>query len=1169
MKNTIFAQKGRHLNLSLTGTHFSGKKYLTSVLVVMSALQLTATASAQKISFKESNAPLEKVVKNLKTKTGYDFFYVNSHLEGTKPVTMNVKDGSIKETLDELVKNQPLTYEIKNKTVVLRRKEKASATITAAKQSKSELVTGIVKDENGQPLPNVVVRVKESNKVVQTDASGKFTIDILPGQTLIIRHMSYETKEISYTGQSHLEVQLSAGNQELSEVVVIGYGAIKSKNVTGAISKVDAKDLNSSVASSFQQTLQGKAAGVQVVQETGQPGAGVKVQIRSNPSFADAGVLYVIDGVPVNDNAGQPNLAGGVGSKYGSGGVDKSPLNFINPNDIESIQFLKDASAAAIYGARAGAGVVLVTTKKGKEGKSSLQYSGNYGIQNVDKMYEVFGTKEYMRQRNLLKEELWYRTNKIGPYYGNVDPFTVKPFVPVYTQQQIDNAVETQSATEAIIRRGYTQQHNISLSGGNSKTRYFASGNYFDQKGVLLASDYKRYNGRLNLDQQVSDKINIGANIIVSNSLANNTVTNGRYENGGIVTAAIYWSPDVPLRDDKGGYPISPYYAVIPNPLSYETVTDLTKTNRVLTSAYGEWKIIEGLKAKANFSYDQSNAKRSNYFPRTFLYGSQSSGAASIAQSESQSKLLEYTLNYDKNISEKHHLNAVAGYSFQKTNWEGFNAGNQNFLSDASSYYDLIAGQSDKPAVGSYKREVTWASYFARAIYTYRDNIILQASLRRDGSSNFAVNKKWGYFPAVSAGWVLSDEEWLKNAKTVSFLKLRAGYGETGNSAFNVPGTTILSSAFPLYTTSLSAYFGTNSVNSGIVLSRDGNPNLTWETAGEFNVGTDFTLFNNRLSGSVDYFNKTIRNLISYVYYPQGFIINGVFGNAGKTRSTGYEISLESKNIRAHDSEGFNWSTRINLSHYKNYWLERSEQALKALKPHEIATGSQAVFKPIYGYVADGFFTGKSGEAPAHMPGMLPGGVIIKDINGFDSNGKLTGQADGKITDADKTFLGNEEPTLNFGIGNTFQYKGFDLNIYLSGLKQKRWSPVQGVRPGDGSMNGFGWNAISTAEQAWSIFNTNGTAPTSLSDGTYGGYQSISTYWLIDATFLRARNITLGYSLPNSWISKQKVFSAIRMSFDVQNAFTITKYPVFDPELKMDNFYPMVKSYVFGINASF
>ncbi|QQT25529.1 TonB-dependent receptor [Sphingobacterium spiritivorum] len=1163
MRNTIFGLKKPDPAFSFKAGRHSGYRYLMNALILISLLQLNTTATAQKISLSESNISVEKVVKTLKAKTGYDFFYVNSHLTDTSPVSIRIRDGSIREVLDELVKNQPLAYEIKGNTVVLRRRALTKNQEVAPKAAKSASVTGYVKDEKREPLPNVVVRVKENNNTVQTDASGKFTINVEPGQTLIFRHISYQAKEIIYSGQSALNVQLSAGNTEISEVTVIGYGTIKSKNVTGAIAKVEARDLNVSVAPSFLQSLQGKAAGVQVLQETGQPGAGVKVQIRSNPSSANAGVLYVLDGIPINDNAGQPNLAGGIGSKYVSGGVDKSPLNFINPNDLESIQFLKDASAASIYGARAGAGVVLLTTKKGRNGKSAIEYSGSYGIQNVDKMYEVYGTKEYMKRRNQVKEELWYMKNGVGPYYGTKDPSAVKdPFKPVYTQQQIDNATEGQTATEAISRKGYTQQHNIFMSGGNDKTHYFASGNYFDQRGVLIATDYKRYNVRINLEHQVSDKINIGANVIMSNSLANNTVTNGRYENGGIVTAAIYWSPDIPLRDDKGGYPISPYYANIPNPLSYATVTDLTKAKRILTNAFGEWKIIDGLKAKASFSYDQSTSKRSNYFPRTFLYGSQSNGSATIAESESQSKLLEYTLNYDKNIGELHHLNAVAGYSFQKTNWEGFNAGNQKFLSDATSYYNLSDGGSDKPTVGSYKGETIWASYFARAIYTYRDNITLQASIRRDGSTVFAKNKKWGYFPAVSAGWVLSDEVWLKDSKTLPFLKLRAGYGETGNSSFGA-------SAFELYRTGVSTYFGNNMVSPGLAKIQDANPNLTWETAGEFNIGTDFALFDNRLSGSVDYFNKTIRNLIVFIPYPKGFIVDGVFGNAGKTRSAGYEISLESKNIRPHDGDGCSWSTRINLSHYKNYWLERTEMALKALQPYQVATGSQALYRPIYGYIADGFFTGKSGEAPAHMPGMLPGGVIIKDINGFDSNGKLTGQPDGKITDADMTLLGNAEPALNFGIGNTFHYKGFDLNIYFSGLKQKRWSPVQGISGGDVSLNSFGWNAMPTKEQQWSVFNTNGTLPTALDDPSYGRYQGSSTYWLIDGTFLRARNITLGYSFPSSWISKQKVFSSLRVSFDVQNAFTITKYPMFDPELNRDNFYPMVRSYVFGLNASF
>ncbi|MGC4235716.1 MAG: TonB-dependent receptor [Niabella sp.] len=1017
---------------------------------------------------------------------------------------------------------------------------------------------GSVKDKQNNPLEGVTVAIKGTSIAATSDADGNFSISVEKGKILEFSYVGMKTTEVTVSNANDIHIILE-GESQMDEVVVIGYGTIKQRDVTGSVAKVSAKDLNVSVASNFLQSLQGKAAGVQVIQSTGQPGAGVSVQIRSNPSFANAGVLYVIDGIPVNDNAGQPGIGGAIGDKYGGGGVDKSPLNFINPNDIESIQFLKDASASAIYGARAGAGVVLITTKKGASARPKIQYSGSYGTQKVDKMLPVYSAREYMEQRNQLALEKWHKDNKIAPYYGTVDASTVTPFAPIYTQDQINKALTGKSATDAITRGGYTEQHNISLTGGNGKTSYFASGNYFDQKGVIIGTDYRRYNARLNLDQAISDKIKVGTNIVISNSVANNTVTGGENENGGIVTAAIYWAPIQPLQLEDGSYPLSPYYPAIPNPLSYATVTDETRANRMLTSAYGEWTIIEGLKAKANFSYDQSSSKRSSYFPRTFLYGFNSNGSASITESDARSKLYEYTLTYNKDLSEKHRLNALAGYSFQQTDWSGFSAGNQNFLSDIIFYYSLQSGQADRPSVSSNRSQQTWASYFARAIYTYNNNITLQASIRRDGSSVFAQNKKWGYFPAVSAGWTLSDEEWLKSISAISFLKLRVGYGETGNSSFS-------SSAFERYGTSLSPYFGSGNMNSGVVLTRAANPNLTWETAGEFNAGLDFGFLRNRITGSFDYFNKTIRDLIAFVPYPSGFIIDGVFDNAGKTRSSGYEIGLNTKNIQS--PGGFSWSTSINFSHYLNYWVERSEMARKSLKPYEHVTGRKAVFNPVYGVLSDGIFTGQYGTAPAWMPDLLPGGLIIKDIHGYDADGNLIA-ADGMLSEADITYLGNADPKFNFGFGNTFQYKGFDLNIYMSGLKQKKWSPLAGMRATETSMdNNKGFNGMPVSNR-WGINNVNGTFPTALYDANYSAFHNGSDYWLVDGSFLRARNITLGYTLPGSLISRQNIFSSVRVSFDAQNLFTITSYPGLDPELNTGNFYPLVKSYVFGINVTF
>ncbi|WP_212003798.1 TonB-dependent receptor [Chitinophaga sp. HK235] len=1123
---------------------------ITTTLMLTAFISLCAAASAQKVTLSEKNASLVTVLRQLRNQTGYNFFYVKDHINAANPVNVSLVNAPLNDALKDIFEGQPLTYQIEGKEITIRRKSTSVVTATLA------TVHGKITDEEGVPLPFVSVAIKGTQKGAISNVDGAFTLDLNKGDIITVRSVGFDSQEIIYNGQATIEIRMKKSTNSLTDVVVIGYGTVKQKNLTGAVTTVKGKDLNISAASSFQSALQGKASGVQVVQPTGQPGAGVKVQIRSNPSFANAGVLYVVDGVPISDAPVQP----GTGTKYGDGGADQSPLNFINPNDIASIEFLKDASAASIYGARAGAGVVLITTKKGNSGKAKVEYTGSYGAQNVDKMYPVYGAADYMQQRNLLKEEMWYRDNKIAPYYGNTDASTITPYKPIYSQSQIDSAYNNkEKATDAITRAGYTQQHNLSVSGGNGKTTYYASGNYFNQKGVIIGSDFKRYNGRLSLDQVVSDKIKIGASVIVSNSTSNNAITKGVLENGGIITSAIYWAPVQPLQLSDGSYPVSPYYPNIPNPLSYATVTDQTVTNRILSSAYGEWTIIPGLKANARFSFDNSNSKRSTYLPRTFYYGAQVNGSASIAQSEAKSSLLEYTLAYNKTLSDKHSISAVAGYSYQKSGWERFNAANQGFLSDVSGYYDLNAGQAIKPSVGSNKSETIWASYFARAIYTFKGNVTLQASIRRDGSSVFADNKKWGYFPGVSAGWVLSDEPFMRSLNALSFLKLRAGYGETGNSNFGA-------AANKLYNTSQSPYFGSGNLNSGLVLARDENRNLTWETAGELNTGIDFGLFNNRITGSVDYYNKTIGHLIYYVKYPTGFVIDGVYRNAGKTRSTGYEISLQTRNIVS--DKGFTWSTSLNFSHYLNYWVERSPEARSILKPYEIATGKGALFSPIFGYISNGIYKGDKGSAPAHMPGMLPGGLILEDRHGYDGSGNLVGP-DGTITEADRTYLGNQDPRFNFGIGNQFSYKNFDLSIFLSGMVQKKWSPYLSGRITENTMNAFGFNAMPVSSDRWNFKNTNGNFPTSLTDGSYSQFQNEASYWLANASFLRCRNITLGYALPGKVLEKQKVFSAVRFSFDVQNPFTITKYPGLDPELDPENFYPLVKSYVFGINVSF
>ena len=1135
---------------------------LTVAVMLAFCLQVNANSYSQKVTLSLKNGSLKTLFKEIKRQTGYNFLYSAELVENVDDLNLECKSMPVENVLQKCLLNTQLTFSIIEKTIIIQPK-KIELPQTSFIPPPPITIKGKVTDENGKPLAKASVMIKGTQYGTTTDENGEFSLKKNDNVSiLVISYVGYESREINVKGKTEIIIALKAIITQQQDIVVIGYGTVSKRNVTGAIATVSARDINVSTSSNFGQDLQGKAAGIQVIQATGQPGANAVIQIRSNPSPNDPGTLYVIDGVPMSYGTYQPSMTGAIGAnKYGTGGVDPSPFNFINPNDIASIEFLKDPSSAAIYGAKAGSGVVLITTKKGVLGKSKIDYSGSYGVQQVDKMWPVYDSKGYMTERNWLAEQIWYRNNNIAPYYGTVDIASVTPFKPVYTQAQIASANNNENAMNAILQNAFTQQHNISLSGGNGKTTYFASGNYFDQKGVIIGTNYQRYTGRLNLDQVVSDKIKVGVSILVSGSTSNNTITGGANEDGGIITSAIYWAPVIPLKNPDGSYPISPYYPNIPNPLSFATVTNITAYNRTLTSTYGEWKIIPGLTAKAQFGYDQSNAKKSSYLPSTFLFGAQVNGEASIDQTDAYQKSMIYTLTYDKRFTPKHRLNAVIAYDYETNGGSSVSASSQQFLSDIVSYYNLSSGAVIRPSVSSsMATPLTSESLIGRVMYTYGNNITVQTSIRKDGLSSFAEGRKWGYFPGVSASWVISNEKFMDRLKYISYLKLRAGYGETGNPLTG-------GSAFELYGTPLSPYFGTGSMNTAIRLIQAANPELSWETRAGINVGLDFGLFHDRLSGFFDYFSTTNRNLITYVPYPVGFPISGVNINAGKTRSQGYEISIRSKNIVS-NKNGFTWSTSFNFSHYINYWVERTTRALATLPKYVAASGKQALYNPVYGYIAEGIFTGTYGTAPSQMPGMKPGGLIIKDVHGYDASGNLTGP-DGVITAADQVLLGNADPKFNFGIGNQFTYKNIDFNFFLSGMVKKAWSPLDGNVASETTMNSYGFNGIPVPTSAWSIKNIQGNFPSNLQDPTYAAYQNSSSFWFVNASYLRCKDIVIGYTLPAKLLKDQHIFSSIRVSFDAQNLFTITNYPGLDPELSQGNFYPFVKSYVFGVNASF
>lgn len=1131
-----------------------------SVLILATPVQTVfADIRTQSSAHASSNIALERQLQAIEEKTGYVFFYKSSEVQNfwVKPIQLDSR--AISETLKELFSQVPFDFTIQGKTISIKKR-------VAIQESVSGTVTNI----NGQALAGVTVSVKGTNIATSTDQSGRFTIQANATDVLVLSSLGFKGKEINVgSGLSLQNIILEESANEIEELVVIGYGAVSRKNVSGAVVSVKGSELSSSsTTSNFTQGLQGKASGVQVLQSTGQPGANASVKIRSNPSNASAGVLYIVDGVPVNGGASVPSSPVST-----QGNQDVSPLNFINSNDIESIEVLKDAASASIYGARAGAGVVLITTKRGKTGAPKVEYTGSYAFQNADKVYEVLDTRTYMEQVNKIGLERWMQNNKIAPYYGNVDAESLSPYKPRYTADEINNTPLMPNAMKGVHRAGYTTQHNVSLAGGTEHTKYFASGNYFDQKGVLIASGMKRYNFRTNFDQQITSKLKTGISATMSDGKILATGTGGSNEVGGVLTAALYHPANLPLQNSDGTYPINPKYPNLPSPLSYQDVTNDLKNFRLLTNAYLSWEIVEGLTAKGMYSYDRSTSERDLYLPRTYLLGKNSGGYAAISKNDAGIKLLEYTLAYNNRFGTDHRLDGVVGYSYNQFKTNSIFAGNQNFPSDAFLYYNLGVGQSPKPAVGSGTSEKTIASYFIRGIYTFKDKYTLQASLRRDGASNFADNKKWGYFPGVALNWIISEESFIKDAEgPINFLKLRISYGETGNSD-------IASAAQGAYSNSYAGgsynyLFGDGTIPAtGFGITRLSNPGLSWETAKEINAGLDFGLFQDRLTGSIDVYTKTIDGLLFNVTTPEAYQVNTQTVNSGKTRTDGFDIGIATKNIIDQSgNQGFTWSTNINFSHYLSYWTERAPQTLATLDRFREPTGKKALYNPAYGYQSNGIYLG-DGAAPAHMPNLLPGSVILHDRASYDTNGQLAGP-DGIINTADQTLIANLDPKFNFGFGNTFTYKNFDLNIFFSGAVLKAWSPygpnrLFRIASLAANMGSFDWNTMPISLERWSYDNPNGNFPTGLSDAKYATFQNNSDYWMMNASFLRLRNVTLGYTFPTAWLQNQKVIKSARISFDVQNPWTITKFPGLDPELNQNNYYPLTSSYVMGINLSF
>ncbi|KAB5491400.1 TonB-dependent receptor [Flagellimonas hadalis] len=1045
------------------------------------------------------------------------------------------------------------------------------------------VITGTVTDESGVPLPGATVFVKGTSTGTTTDFDGNYSITIPSGSsTIVFSYVGYLTQEVRINQQSQVNISLAPDNTILDEVVVVGYGTQRKKDIAGAISTVETEELVLSSSPSIGDVLRGKVSGLQITQNSAQPGGGLDFQIRGAGSInASNQPLIVVDGFPITDFQ-QP----GTGNRY-SGGT-QSILNSFNPNDIESISVLKDASATSIYGARAANGVILITTKKGVSGKVEVSYSSSFSYQAYNDDFDVLSLQEWMKLRNDAAYENWLFQNRVEPYSsGNTSSRTLEEaianpvngvaFTRFYSDDQINNAGQSTDWLGLVTRDGSTQQHNLSIRGGTESTRYYLSGNLYDQKGILKNSAFERAALRFNLDQKLNDYISVGMNLTMSRINNDNSQLGGdRYENSGLLRSALQYGPHIQPIDENGYYPINPDNSQEPNPYSLLTITDQGVIDRTLTNFFAEIKPIKGMVARFQAGFDQGHTSRNTYLPRTTLYGELVSGKATTANEKKNDALFDFTLNYTTLINDEHNFNFLVGYSRQKYRSESASSGNEDFITDSFLWNNINAGAGPR-VLSSTKYENNLVSYFGRVNYTYKDRYILSSTIRRDGSSVFSKNNRFALFPSIALGWDIAGEPFMENLNdAISQLKLRIGYGETGNADIG-------SNAFAAYYAQPAYLNPDESILIGVFPSRLENPDLKWETTKEINLGLDFEVLKGRISGSVEVYDKEISDLLQIKPINSYNEINQVWANVGSTQSRGIEVTLNTVNV---DAKDFKWRSTVVFSKFKDKWKERAEDWKPSIY--------QSVDDPIrarYTYLSDGVM--QIGDEVPAQPELFPGQIKIKDLNGFsrdgagnpivDENGRFvpTGAPDGIIDEADIVMTGSTDPDFIAGFSNSIQYKNFALNFHFNGMFGRQIVDATDLALGvsaDGVWQN-GRNALRNIYNRWTPDN-----PTNDRPASHYGYTQYSAgdFFLQDAWFIRLQNLSLSYTLPTKWTGK--LFNSASIRFDAQNLFLITPFDGVDPETNgydsrlsgsdqdptnLVAAYPNVKTYTLGLDLKF
>jgi len=1110
-------------------------KYLTlAVLLLLPNLADANVGSTKDVFLTESTQEeLSAILDKISEHYAVNIVFDDQHVKDIEVQNFAIGD-DLESDLFSVLRDTRLKFKKLNKsTYVIKLAENEKTFAQAEKKIKVEVVkvSGVIRDaETQEGLIGASVKDKATGLGTISDIDGNFELDVPTGSVIEIAYIGYETQEVEIGAAGTMEIQMVKNAQIIEEIVVVGYGSQRKSDLTGAVSRIGAKELKQLPSTGLEQAIQGRTSGVYITQNSGSPGGAMSVRIRGTGSTLSAEPLYVVDGIPiVNDNAGTSATFESDG-----GGQYSNALTTINPNDIESIEILKDASATAIYGARAANGVVLITTKKGKSGESSISLENYVGVQQLYKKIDVMNLKEY------------------AEYISDVGIGDIEEF------QNTDLLGDGTDWQDVIFRNALMNNHQLSVTGGDEKTRFSMTGGAHNKDGIVEGSNFQRYSAKLNVDHNYSARFRMGVNMMAART-KENIVFNDN--SNGVIYTALLTPPIVPARTLDGTFGEPPtgenIVLTFDNPLANAIeVQDVNRKSRLLGSMWAEFDLMPSLKYKIEVATDVLYSNHNTFWP-SFQRGTQS--RKSRVRRNTNNSLYwinKHLLTYNKTFAQRHRLNLLGGFEAQSGSYEWMFASRDNLPSNELSQLNLGDAGTQQAQGGAGH----WAllSYFGRMNYGFDERYLLTATLRSDGSSRFGENNRYGLFPSLAFAWRLSNEEFMKGFENLYNAKIRLGYGAVGNQEIGLYSFASNLRSIPVVVgDQLITGFGPDNI---------ANPNVKWESSVQFNLGLDIGFYNNRLEFTADLYNKISRDMLLPAILPAtAGGLNPPFINIGEMRNSGVEFGVVTQNFTGE----FNWKTTANVSFNRNEVVDLgSTGSLTGIMQRVPITRTEEGL-PIgqyYGHQIDGIFSNieEIEASPFQEVGTRPGDIKFKDINGDDV-----------INELDKTFIGSPHPDFTVNLINDLAYKNFDFTFFFRGVYGNE---VYNLLKRDLAGTGAWVNQSTEVQDRWTLDNLDGSQPRANGNDPNIN-RRVSDRFVEDGSFLRLQNLSIGYNVPRAKTEGIGISNA-RFYLSGQNLFTLTNYTGYDPEIGsfnqnplingVDNGrFPVARSYTFGINLNF